>query len=194
MKVAIVKYNAGNTQSVVYALARLGIAPIVSDDPEVLTSADKVIFPGVGEASTAMSYLKARNLDTLIKSLTQPVLGICLGLQLLCSSSEENNAECLGVFDVPVKKFPTGKDKVPQMGWNSLTDIKGPLFKGLEDGCFVYFVHSYFAALSKYSVAATDYIFKYSSALSRDNFYAVQFHPEKSGKTGEVIIKNFLEL
>lgn len=194
MKVAIVKYNAGNTQSVIYALNRLGIDPIVSDNPEVLTSADKVIFPGVGEASTAMSYLKERNLDTLIKSLTQPVLGICLGLQLLCSSSEENNADCLGVFKAPVKRFPSGTEKVPQMGWNSLTDIKGPLFKGLQNGCFVYFVHSYFAALSEYSAATTEYILKYSSALSRDNFYAVQFHPEKSGKTGEIIIKNFLEL
>lgn len=193
MKVAIVKYNAGNTQSVIYALNRLGVEPVISDDAETLKSADKVIFPGVGEASTAMQYLKSRNLDSLIKSLTQPVLGICLGLQLLCSHSEENDTTCLGIFDVPVKKFPAG-DKIPQIGWNSIEKLKGPLFKDLREETFVYYVHSYYAALSDFTAASTEYIIQYSSALSRGNFHAVQFHPEKSGKAGEQIIKNFLDL
>lgn len=193
MKVAIVKYNAGNTQSVIYALNRLGIEPVLSDEEEVLRSADKVIFPGVGEASTAMQYLRERHLDKLIPTLKQPVLGICLGLQLMCRHSQENDTTCLDIFPMDVKRFPP-QDKVPQMGWNSLTDLKGPLFKGLKEGSYVYFVHSYFAELSEYTAATTNYIIPYSSAIQKDNFYAVQFHPEKSSKEGELIIKNFIEL
>jgi imidazole glycerol-phosphate synthase subunit HisH len=195
MKVAIIKYNAGNVQSVRYALNRLGIEPVVSDEAEVLKSADKVIFPGVGEASTAMNYLKNRNLDKLIKDLKQPTLGICLGLQLMCSHSEENNTDCLDIFPIMVRKFPSADQvKVPQMGWNSVTTYKGKLFKGLKDGSFMYFVHSFYAELSKETAAVTDYVLPYSSAIEKNNFYAVQFHAEKSSKEGAVILKNFIEL
>jgi glutamine amidotransferase len=192
MKVAIIKYNAGNTQSVIYALNRLGVEPIVTDSLEEIHKADKVIFPGVGEASTAMSYLKSRNLDRLIPSLKQPVLGICLGLQLMCTHSEENDTVCLNIFPIQVKKFPAG-DKVPQMGWNSLHDLKGPLYKGIPENSYVYFVHSYYAEPSQYSAAVTDYILPYSSSIYKDNFYAVQFHAEKSSEVGSKILKNFLE-
>ncbi len=193
MKVAIIKYNAGNVQSVTYALNRLGVEPIVTDDAELLLSADKVIFPGVGEASTAMHYLKDRSLDKIIPQLKQPFLGICLGLQLMCRYSEENDTECLNIFPIEVKKFPH-KDKVPQMGWNNIQDYKGKLFKGLKNGSYVYFVHSYYAELSEYTAAVTDYILPYSSSIEKDNFFAVQFHAEKSSKEGELILKNFLEL
>lgn len=193
MKVAIIKYNAGNTQSVIYALNRIGIEPIVSDDAEEIKKADKVIFPGVGEASTAMAYLKSRNLDQLIKDLKQPVLGICLGLQLMCNYSEENNTPCLNIFPMQVKKFPP-QDKVPQMGWNSIEKLKGNLFKNVKEGSYVYFVHSYYAELSEYTSAVTNYVLPYSSAIQKDNFYAVQFHAEKSSHEGSQILKNFIEL
>ena len=194
MKLAIIRYNAGNTQSVIYALNRLGVDPIVTDDPIELQSCDKIIFPGVGEASTAMNYLKERKLDQLIPSFKQPVLGICLGLQLMCSHSEENNTDCLNVFPMKVKRFPA-KDKVPQMGWNSITHLKSDLLKGLKENDFVYFVHSYYAELHKdYTIAQTNYILDYSSAIQKDNFYAVQFHAEKSSEVGAQILKNFIEL
>jgi glutamine amidotransferase len=194
VKIGIIRYNAGNTQSVIYALNRLGIEPVVTDDQEVLKSCDKIIFPGVGEASTAMSYLKERGLDKLIPSFKQPVLGICLGLQLMCQHSEENNTDCLGIFPMNVKRFPAN-DKVPQMGWNSITHLKSDLFKGLKENDFVYFVHSYYAELNtSYTIAQTDYILPYSSAIQKDNFYAVQFHTEKSSEVGEQILKNFISI
>jgi imidazole glycerol-phosphate synthase subunit HisH len=194
MKVAIIKYNAGNTQSVIYALNRLGCEPIVTDDQEQIIKADKVIFPGVGEASTAMSYLRERNLDSLIPSLKQPVLGICLGLQLMCEHSEENDTKCLGIFDIKVRRFPNVGLKVPQMGWNSVYDLKTPLFKGVQENEFAYFVHSYCADLSAFTAAKCEYASEFSASLQRDNFYAVQFHPEKSAKTGAKILENFLQL
>ena len=195
MRVAIVKYNAGNIRSVAYALNRLGIEPEISDDPEVLKSVDKVIFPGVGEASTAMSYLKKDGLDKLIPTLQQPVLGICLGLQLMCSHSEENNTDCLNIFPVQVKKFPMQKQmKVPQIGWNTIHDLKSPLFRGIAENAFMYFVHSYYAEQNLYAIATTDYIHPYTSAIHKDNFYAVQFHAEKSGEVGSQIIENFIRL
>ena len=193
MKVAIVKYNAGNIHSVRLALQRLGVEPQVTDDPQILKSAQRVIFPGVGEASTAMEYLKVRGLDQLLLQLKQPVLGICLGLQLLCQHSEENNTPGLGLFPVLVKRFPP-RDKVPHMGWNSIENLQSPLFKNVPEGSFVYFVHSYFAEPSPLTIARCNYILPFSAALQKDNFFAVQFHPEKSGKVGEQIFKNFLAL
>ncbi|MGW8121816.1 imidazole glycerol phosphate synthase subunit HisH [Roseivirga echinicomitans] len=193
MSVVIVDYNAGNVQSVIYALERLGVSPLLSADPEVIRAADRVIFPGVGEASTAMRFLKERKLDGVIRDLKQPVFGICLGLQLMCIHSEENNTDCLGIFDVQVKKFePTMK--VPQMGWNNLEHTTGPLFKGIEADSYVYYVHSYYAETSEYTIATTDYVNTFSAALNKDNFYALQAHPEKSGKVGERILQNFLEI
>jgi glutamine amidotransferase len=194
VKIGIIRYNAGNTQSVIYALNRLGIEPVVTDNQEELKSCDKIIFPGVGEASTAMSYLKERGLDKLIPSFKQPVLGICLGLQLMCQHSEENDTNCLGIFPMNVKRFPA-KDKVPQMGWNSITHLKSNLFRDLKENDFVYFVHSYYAELNdNYTIAQTDYILPYSSAIQKDNFYAVQFHTEKSSEVGEQILKNFISI
>lgn len=193
MNIAIVKYNAGNVRSVTYALQRLGIEPCISDDAETLRSADKVIFPGVGEASTAMAYLKQRGLDQILPTLKQPVLGVCLGLQLMCSHSEENNTPCLGIFDIAVKRFPP-QDKVPHMGWNRIEKREGDLFTGLGEEAYLYYVHSYYAELSEYTIAQTDYIVPYSAALRKGNFYALQAHPEKSGKDGEKILKNFLDL
>ncbi len=193
MKVAIVKYNAGNIHSVRLALERLGIMPIITDEADALQSADRVIFPGVGEASTAMTYLKERGLDEVLLGLRQPVLGICLGLQLLCAHSEENDTPGLGLFPVPVRKFPP-KDKVPHIGWNAITNLKGPLFAGLNEESYVYFVHSYYAELSEWTIARGDYIVPFSAALQKDNFFAVQFHPEKSGKVGEQVLRNFLEM
>ncbi|MBI3883740.1 MAG: imidazole glycerol phosphate synthase subunit HisH [Sphingobacteriales bacterium] len=198
--VAIIKYNAGNVQSVLYALQRIGADAIVTDDIEQIKSADKVIFPGVGHASSAMEYLRERGLDKAIVSLTQPVLGICLGQQLLCKHSEEGDTKCLGIFDTEVKLFPSTSDengkvpKIPQMGWNNIYDFNSVLFNGLPKESFVYFVHSYYAALCKETAVKTDYILPYSSALQKDNFYSVQFHPEKSGKIGETILKNFISL
>ncbi len=193
MTVAILKYNAGNVQSVAYALNRLGVEPIVTDEPDLLQKADKVIFPGVGEASTAMHYLKERQLDLLIPRLTQPVLGICLGLQLMCRHSEENDTLCLGIFDIQVKRFPDVGLKVPQMGWNNLYDLKAPLFAGIQENEYVYFVHSYCAELSPYTAAKCSYASEFSASLQKDNFYAVQFHPEKSAETGSKVLENFLK-
>ena len=194
MSIAIIKYNAGNVQSVQYALNRIGAEAIVTDDAGIISAADKVIFPGVGHAQAAMNYLRERELDKLIVSLKQPVLGVCLGLQLLCNHSEEGDTKCLGIFDTDVKLFPSNGLKVPQMGWNNIYNYNSPLFDGLEKDAFVYFVHSYYAALCKETVVTTDYVLPYSTALQKDNFYAVQFHPEKSGTVGEQILKNFLNL
>jgi len=192
----IIQYNAGNIQSVLYALERLGVAALVTDDPIKIKTADRVIFPGVGEASTAMQYLKERQLDILIKHLKQPVLGICLGMQLMCTYSEENNTNCLGIFNEQVKQFRPENNsiKVPQMGWNTITHLQTPLFKGVEENTYAYFVHGYYASIGEHTIAQTNYILDYSSALHKDNFYGVQFHPEKSAKTGEQIIQNFLSL
>ena len=193
MQVAVVKYNAGNIFSVMNALRRLGVEPLLTDDATALRQADRVVFPGQGEASTAMAYLRQHGLDQVIRSLQQPVLGICIGQQLLCQHSEEGNVDCLGIFDAEVKRFrPTRhEDKVPCMGWNSLHDVKGELF---EEGSYVYFVHSYYVPLCDQTAATANYILPYSAALHKDNFYATQFHPEKSGSVGERIIKKFLEL
>jgi glutamine amidotransferase len=191
--IAIVKYNAGNVQSVQNALTRLGYESIITDNPKELMNADKVIFPGVGEASTAMRYLRERELDILIPKLKNPVLGICLGMQLLCSFSEEGDTKCLGVFNNQVKRFPA-HDIVPQMGWNNFTSLNSPLFKGLQKEDDVYFVHSYYATINENTVAESDYILPFSAALQKDNFYATQFHPEKSASIGNTILKNFLEL
>ncbi len=193
MSVAIIKYNAGNIQSVVYALQRLGLEPLLTDQPDELRAADKVIFPGQGEASSAMRYLRERGLDELIKGLTQPVLGICVGLQLMCRHSTEGNANCLGIFDVDVKRFPPER-KVPHMGWNNLTVTGGALCNHLSADAYLYYVHSYYAELSEYTTATNDYILPYSVALEKDNFYAIQPHLEKSGADGEAILRNFLEL
>jgi len=195
MKLVIIKYNAGNIQSVLYALERIGAGAVVSDEVNVILAADKVIFPGVGEASTAMGYLRERGLDEVIRGLKQPVLGICLGMQLLCSYSEENDTKCLGVFEERVCRFaPTdGELKVPQIGWNNIYGLRSPLFEGVQDGSWCYFVHGYYASLGGHTIARTDYVQPYSSALHRGNFYGVQFHPEKSAATGEKILKNFIE-
>lgn len=202
MNVAIVKYNAGNIYSVVNALRRLGVEPLLTDDAEQLRAADRVIFPGQGEARGAMEYLRERRLDEVIRSLRQPVLGICIGQQLLCRHSEEGDTDCIGVFDVDVRRFQPQRheDKVPCMGWNSLdakskmADGRSTLFEGLGDTPYVYFVHSYYVPVCAETAAAADYILPYSAALQKDNFYTCQFHPEKSGQVGERIIKNFLEL
>lgn len=196
MKVVIIRYNAGNICSVDYALKRLGVEAEISADPAVIRSADKVIFPGVGEAETTMEHLKATGLDKLIKDLKQPVLGICLGMQLMCKHSEEGNADCLGIFDAEVKRFVPKRheDKVPHMGWNTITDTNSALFNGFDKDEFVYFVHSYYVPVNEHTAATTDYIHPFSAALHKENFYATQFHPEKSGSVGERILKNFLDL
>lgn len=196
MEVAIIKYNAGNLYSVSYALKRLGIEATITADPELLHKADKVIFPGVGEAQTTMEYLKEHKLDSIIKDLKQPVLGICLGMQLMCRYSEEGNADCLGIFDTDVKRFIPQKheDKVPHMGWNTITNIKEGLFNKQLENQFVYFVHSFYVPVNEFTAATTDYIHPFSASLHKDNFYATQFHPEKSGQVGEVILNNFLNL
>ena len=195
--IAIIKYNAGNVQSVQYALQRIGIESVVTDDAAIIRAADKVIFPGVGHANAAMQYLREKEIDQVITSLRQPVLGICLGLQLMCMHSEEGDTPCLGIFNEEVKLFPTSKNeplKIPQIGWNNIYDYKSVLFNGLNDNAFVYTVHSYFAAAGNDTTATTDYILPYSAALEKDNFYAVQFHPKKSGSVGESILKNFINL
>ena len=196
MNIAIIKYNAGNIRSVLYALERIGFNAIVTDNADEIRTADKVIFPGVGEASTAMNYLKDRNLDKLICSLTQPVLGICLGMQLMCKYSEENDTDCLGIFDEDVKKFKVESLtlKIPQIGWNSIYDLKTDVFKNVAENSYCYFVHGYYAAKGEHTIAITDYVLPYSSALRKNNFYGVQFHPEKSATAGEHILKNFIEL
>lgn len=195
MQVAVVKYNAGNIYSVMNALKRLGVEPLLTDDAQQLRQADRVLFPGQGEASGAMAYLREHGLDEVICSLTQPVLGICIGQQLLCRHSEEGDVDCLGIFDADVKRFsPTRhEDKVPCMGWNKIYDTKSELMAGVE-GQFVYFVHSFYVPSCPETIATADYIQPYSAALHKDNFYATQFHPEKSGNVGERIIRNFLEL
>jgi glutamine amidotransferase len=192
MKVVIIKYNAGNIRSVLFALERIGVNAIVTDDHDEIRSADRVIFPGVGEASSAMKYLKEKGLDTLICSLSQPVLGICLGMQLMCSFSEENNTTCLGIFDQHVKLFPVDGFKIPQIGWNNITDLKSDLFQGIDEDAYMYFVHSYYVEKCGNAIALTNYISEYSSAVRKDNFYAVQFHPEKSGEAGQKILENFI--
>ena len=197
MDVAIVKYNAGNIYSVVHALKRLGIDPILTDDAELLAKADRVLFPGQGEASNAMAYLKEHNLDQVIKDLRQPVLGICIGQQLMCRHSEEGNTDCLGIFPLDVKRFvpKVHEDKVPQMGWNSIHNLSTPLFQGINEYEYIYNVHSFYVPYHEdYTIATCDYILPYSAALHNDNFYATQFHPEKSGSVGERILKNFLNL
>ena len=196
MEVAVIKYNAGNVYSVVNALRRLGVEPVLTDDKGRIASADKVVFPGQGEAANAMSYLRRHGLDKVIKNLRQPVLGICIGQQLLCRHSEEGDTDCLGVFDADVFKFKASchEDKIPAMGWNSLYDLKSPLFKGIPDGEYVYFVHSYYVPVCSFTTAKSDYILPYSAAMQKDNFYATQFHPEKSGSVGEAILRNFLEI
>ena len=196
MKVAILKYNAGNVFSVDCALRRLGVEPIVTDNVEQLRRADKVVFPGVGEASSAMAYLRSRHLDELIRSLTQPVIGICIGQQLLCRNSEEGNTECIGVFDTSVKRFSEAPGvKVPDMGWNTVKPlVDNPLLKGIDENSYVYYVHSYYVPVCDDTIAVTDYSLPFSAAMNKDNFYATQFHPEKSGGVGELILKNFLIL
>jgi glutamine amidotransferase len=207
MKLVIIKYNAGNIRSVLYALERIGREAVVTDDPVEIRAADKVIFPGVGEASTAMDYLRERGLDELIRGLKQPVLGICLGMQLLCSYSEENDTDCLGIFEERVQRFAPGGAaaageamaaggpvfKIPQIGWNNIYGLKTPLFEGVADGSYCYFVHGYYAALGKHTIATTDYVQPYSSGLHSANFYGVQFHPEKSAQAGERILRNFID-
>ena len=191
--IAIVKYNAGNIQSVKNAVERLGFSCVVTDDETVLKSAKKVIFPGVGEASSAMNYLKERKLDEVIKNLTQPVLGICLGQQLMCNYSEESDTKCLGIFDVNVKKFEA-KEKVPHMGWNNLSNRNSELFNGIATDSDFYFVHSYYAEVGENTTSVCDYIHPFSASMQKDNFYATQFHPEKSSKIGEQLLLNFLQL
>lgn len=194
MKVALLKYNAGNIQSVSFALERLNINFSITDSPEEINKADKVIFPGVGEASTTMKYLRERKLDQLVKELKQPVLGICLGMQLMCRLSEENNTECLGIFDEEVKRFvPNADQKVPHMGWNQLTKVNSWIDQKLENES-VYFVHSYYVPVNKFTSAITNYTVPFSAAMKKDNFYTVQFHPEKSAEAGQVILENFLTL
>jgi glutamine amidotransferase len=197
MKTVIIKYNAGNIRSVLFALDRIGVEGVVTDNPEEIRAADRVIFPGVGEASTAMNYLKERKLDLLIKDLKQPTLGICLGMQLMCKHSEENDTPCLGIFDVEVKKFQSPVDnllKIPQIGWNNITGLYSSIFEHVPENSYMYFVHSYYAALAAETVATTNYVINYSSALQKDNFYAVQFHPEKSADAGQQILENFLKI
>ncbi|MBB3187256.1 imidazole glycerol phosphate synthase subunit HisH [Microbacter margulisiae] len=194
MNIVIIKYNAGNIRSVLFALERLGYNAEVTDDPALIRKADKVIFPGVGEASTAMNYLQKHDLDHVIRSLKQPVLGICLGMQLLCRFSEENQTNCLGIIDQPIKRFPSLGMKIPQIGWNDIYGLKGPIFQQVPEHSYVYFVHGFYAPLSEYTIASANYMVSYSAALQQDNFFAVQFHPEKSGVVGEQILTNFLQL
>ncbi|MEP6847228.1 MAG: imidazole glycerol phosphate synthase subunit HisH [Acidobacteriota bacterium] len=194
MKVAIVKYNAGNVRSVTNALQRLGVDSEVTDDLEALQTADKVIFPGVGEASSAMNYLRERNLTRAIRSFKQPVLAICLGMQLLCRFSEENNTECLGIFRQTVKRFPAGPLRVPQIGWNNISGLETPVFEGITEGVFVYFANSYFVESDSNTIAAASYGLRLSAAIHYKNFYGLQFHPEKSGPVGAKILENFLKI
>ncbi len=193
MKVAVIKYNAGNIRSVIYALERLGFDPLLTDVPEEISSADKVIFPGQGEASSAMHYLRNRKLDQVILNLKQPVLGICVGLQLMCKHSEEGDVDCLGIFDNLVKRFPP-RAKVPHMGWNDVKVCGGTLCQGLRHDAYLYYVHSYYAEIGEYTTATNDYILPYSVALEKDNFFAIQPHLEKSGTDGEFILKRFLTM
>jgi glutamine amidotransferase len=201
--IVIIKYNAGNIQSVLYALERIGVSAVVTDDHAQIQAADKVIFPGVGEASSAMRYLNQHGLSNVIKNLTQPVLGICLGMQLMCRYSEENDTDCLGIFDEEVKKFSSPslggeglgvRLKIPQIGWNNIYNLQSKLFNNVPNESYCYFVHGYYAALGEHTIGTTDYVQPYSSALHKNNFYGVQFHPEKSANVGEQILKNFINL
>lgn len=197
MNIAVIKYNAGNVYSVINALRRLGVEPEYTDDAQRIMAADKVVFPGQGEAAGTMEYLRRHGLDHVIKALRQPVLGICIGQQLMCRHSEEGDTGCLGIFPADVLRFrPTRhEDKVPAMGWNRLEDMKSPLFRGVSgNNAFVYFVHSYYVPLCEWTAATADYILPYSAALHKDNFYATQFHPEKSGSVGEAILRNFIKM
>ena len=196
MNVAIVKYNAGNIYSVVNAVKRLGIEPLLTDDPEALMKADRVLFPGQGQARATMEYLRAHQLDKLIKDLKQPVLGICVGQQLLCRHSEEGDVDCIGIFDVEVKYFQSQRheDKIPAMGWNEIYDLRSDLYKDMEEHPYTYFVHSYYVPACEHTIATANYILPYSASLRKDNFYACQFHPEKSGKVGARILQNFMDL
>lgn len=195
MKIAIIKYNAGNVASVMYALDRIGMNYSWTDEEEEIRTADKVIFPGVGEASTAMAYLREKQLDRLIPTLKQPVLATCIGMQLLCKHSEENDTTCMGVFDVAIKRFQSSDLKIPHVGWNSIeAQGQNPLTKGLKASEFVYFVHSYYAPLNPYTSAICDYVQPFSAMLQKDNFYAAQFHAEISGQAGQRVIENFLAL
>ena len=194
MKVAIIKYNAGNIRSVDHALRRLGVEALITDDHESILSADRVIFPGVGEAASTMSYLKERELDKVLLNLSCPVLGICLGQQLMCSWSEEGDTPCIGIFDQPVRRFPADRLKVPHMGWNSLEKVNGMLIPRELEGSYVYFVHSYYVPVCGDTAARCSYILPFSAALQRDNYHATQFHPEKSGDPGELILRKFLRL
>lgn len=190
--IAILKYNAGNVQSVIHALQRLGVEPLLTDDADLLLKADKVIFPGVGEASSTMQYLREKQLDVVIKQIQKPLLGICLGMQLLCNHSEENNTTCLGMFDAMVKKFPP-KEKVPHIGWNNIYNTKTDLLASLENED-VYFVHSYYVEQNNYEIATCNYILPFAAALHKNNLYAAQFHPEKSGDIGSKLLQNFLDI
>lgn len=194
MTVALIKYNAGNVQSVIYALQRLGIEPVYTDDEETLRKADKVIFPGVGEASSTMKYLRAKGLDKIIPTLKQPFLGTCIGMQLMCRHSEENDTVCLGIFDISVKRFQSDTYKVPHVGWNTISGSENPLLAGIPDQAYVYYVHSYYAEISPYTVAQTGYAQPFSAVLQKDNFYAAQFHAEISSKVGSRMLANFLAL
>lgn len=194
MKTVIIKYNAGNVQSVMYALDRIGVNYLWTDDEAEIRSADKVIFPGVGEASTAMAYLREKGLDKVIPSLKQPVLGTCVGMQLMCKHSEENDTTCMGIFDINVKRFDSSNFKVPHVGWNNIYNLKSELTQGLKESAFMYFVHSYYAEISAYTVAECDYVQPFSAMLHKENFYAAQFHTEISGKEGQRIIENFLRV
>ncbi|MDR1455911.1 MAG: imidazole glycerol phosphate synthase subunit HisH [Tannerella sp.] len=195
MNVVIIKYNAGNIRSVDYGLRRLGVTPEITDDAERIRKADRVVFPGQGEASTTIRYLRERGLDRVIRELKQPVLGICIGMQLMCRHSDEGDVDCLGIFDADVKRFIPRQhaDKIPHMGWNTVKGVRSELFSGALEGRFVYFVHSYYVPVTDGTIAETDYIHPFSAALRKNNFYAVQFHPEKSGRTGETILSNFLK-
>ncbi|MCH5178922.1 MAG: imidazole glycerol phosphate synthase subunit HisH [Prevotellaceae bacterium] len=196
MDIAIIKYNAGNICSVANAVRRLGIEPVITDDAEQIRKADCVLFPGQGEAASTMQYLREHGLDTLIRDLRQPVLGICIGMQLLCRHSEEGNTDCLDIFPVEVKRFrPTlHNQKIPHMGWNSLSNLRSPLYDGLNEGDFVYFIHSFYVPRNEFSIAEADYIQPFCASMRKDNYYATQFHPEKSGRIGERILRNFINL
>jgi imidazole glycerol-phosphate synthase subunit HisH len=193
MKTVIIKYNAGNVQSVMYALDRLGVSYLWTDDETEIRTADKVIFPGVGEASTSMAYLRERGLDRVIPTLKQPFLGTCVGMQLMCRHSEENDTTCLGIFDIDVKRFRKADLKVPHVGWNNIFDYRSTLVNGLDENAYVYFVHSYYADLSPYTIATCDYGLRFSAMLHKDNFYAAQFHAEISGEAGQRILENFIK-
>ena len=194
MKLAIVRYNAGNVRSVENAFRRLGVDATITDNGDEIAAADRVIFPGVGEASSAIAHLRERRLDQTIKSLTQPVLAICLGMQLLCGHSDENDTECLGIVPYQVEKFSSIDQKVPQMGWNTIADLSSPLFEGVPEGSRVYFVHSYFVERCHDTIATSNYGSNFSAAIRKNNFFGVQFHPEKSGEVGARVLKNFLNI